>query len=67
MAKKKQLPKNQFILPMLLVIVPIVVLVTMGFGNYDAEEFRIISTTIIAEILVYVVYKALYLKSSGKS
>jgi len=58
MVKKKQ-EVNKFALIALLVVVPIVVMWLLGFGNYNADEFSIISVAVLADISVYLGYKLL--------
>ena len=42
-----------------LIIVPLLIMTLMGFDKYDADEFRIISVAVLADIVVYIAYKLL--------
>ena len=42
-----------------LIIVPLMIMTIMGFDKYDADEFRIISLAVLADIVVFIAYKLL--------
>ena len=58
MAKNKQV-NYRLLLIALLVLVPIIIMWTMGFGNYNADEFRILSIALLADIALIVGYTLL--------
>lgn len=65
MAKKKS-AKESYILIIVLIATPLIVMTALGFDKFDANEFRIITTTLIAEIVIYALYKVLFFKNGGK-
>ena len=58
MAKNKQV-NYRLLLIALLVLVPIIIMWTMGFGHYNADEFRILSIALLADIALIVGYTLL--------
>ena len=56
---KKNPATHKIILIVLLLVIPFAVMALMGFGNYDADEFRIISTAVLADVVVFIAYKLL--------
>ena len=58
MAKNKRVITN-IVLIVVLIIVPLMIMTLMGFDKYDADEFRIISVAVLADIVVFIAYKLL--------
>lgn len=47
------------LLIILLTTTPVLIMWLMGFDKYNANEFMIISTAILVDLLVYIAYKIL--------
>jgi len=45
----------------MLLIVPLLIMWLMGFGKFNANEYVIISVAVLADVVVFIVYKSLLL------
>ena len=61
---KSSLIVRKAILVLRLIAIPILVMALMGMGKCDANEFLILITAILADIVFYIVYKLFITKKT---
>jgi len=63
MAKGNSIARKT-ILILLLIVIPILVMSLMGMGEYDANEFLILTIAILADVVFYILCKIFILQKT---